>query len=379
MPNSLYVHIPFCLKRCVYCDFVSGIYSPDIESSYIAALKKEILNINQEITMSTLYIGGGTPSVLSSDVLTDLVIEIFNNFEFREYFEATIEVNPGTLSSEKIQAVRPFGINRVSIGVQSFDDSVLKSLGRIHTAGDSAQAVSIAGNAGFKNISVDLLYGVPGQSLASWEETLKKTVELKPQHVSTYELTVEEGTLLYDRIKAGKLRRPEEERIVEMYDYAVDYLSSQGYVHYEICNFALPGFSCKHNLNYWDSGEYFGAGLGAHSFVDNKRFYNTDDINKYISALSDNESTVVKTEEITKDKAVSEAFYLGLRKTDGINLSKISAVFDMDIFDRYKKEIEETLDAGLIERYSSATSKDDYLRLTRKGLLLSNEVFLKFV
>ncbi len=379
MPRSLYVHIPFCLKRCIYCDFVSGIYSPDIESSYINALKKEIRSIHHEITMNTLYIGGGTPSVLSSEALSDLVIEIFNNFDFSEGCEATIEMNPGTLSREKIQAVQPFGINRVSIGVQSFDDSVLRSLGRIHTADDSAQAVAIAGDAGFKNISVDLIYGVPGQSVASWEETLKKTVELKPRHISTYELTVEEGTLLYDRIKAGKLKMPEEERIVEMYDYAVDYLSSRGFVHYEICSFALPGFYCRHNLNYWDSGGYLGAGLGAHSFVDNKRFYNTDDINKYIRALSDNESTVAKAEEITKDKALSEVFYLGMRKTSGINLSKISGVFGMDIFDHYQKELEEMLDAGLIERYSSGKSKDNYIRLTRKGLLLSNEVFHKFI
>jgi len=417
MPASLYVHVPFCLKRCIYCDFVSGIYDPEKADAYIKALKKEISGIPSTTQFSTLYIGGGTPTALSTHTLADLIKHIFLHFNFSPLhpptgkggqggYEATIEANPGTVDFEKLHALRLAGINRISIGIQSFNDDELAFLGRVHTAEEAEHAVSLARDAGFENIGIDLIYGVPGQNIVSWEKTLENAVRLKPAHISTYELTVEKGTALYEYLKnpplsrgnigecsplwqrgvrgnfamkniskADNLRLSDEEKIIEMYECTIDYLTSKNYIHYEISNFALPDYLCKHNLNYWDRGEYYGAGLGAHSFIDHKRFYNTGDPEFYINALTENKSPVQETEQITDDKAIAETFFLGLRKTGGINLKTVSESYKKDLVRLYQKEIKELEEAGLIE-YNSRSFN---LKLTRKGLLLSNEVFTRFM
>ena len=423
MVFSLYVHIPFCLKRCIYCDFVSGIYDPEKEGAYLQAIKKESLNIPDKTLLTSLYIGGGTPTVLSADTLSDLITCIFKQLSFEKNYEATIEANPGTLGKEKLSAIFSSGINRISIGIQSFNDDELNLLGRLHSSHDAEQAVYLAMDAGFKNIGIDLIYGIPEQDIKSWRKTLKKAVSLKPEHISTYELTVEKGTLLYEYMKAdayatnntknnncgschfrvggnpeqsgkdmdscsrrndGKGQRRifkeqhkliplKEEKIIEMYNYTIDYLESEGFVHYEISNFALPDYFCRHNLNYWDRGEYYGVGLGAHSFIKGKRFHNTAILDDYINLISADKSPVKETEEITKDKAMSEAIFLGLRKTTGINLKTFYQTQGRDILTVYHKEIKELQEAGLIELMG------DNIRLSRKGLLLSNEVFIKFI
>ncbi|MDP3296181.1 MAG: radical SAM family heme chaperone HemW [Thermodesulfovibrionia bacterium] len=439
MVFSLYVHIPFCLKRCIYCDFVSGIYDPEKEGAYLQAIKKEIHNISygnypspiplpqgegvRGRVFSSLYIGGGTPTVLSADALSDLITCIFKQLSFVKNYEATIEANPGTLGKEKLSAIFSSGINRISIGVQSFNDDELNLLGRLHSSHDAEQAVYLARDAGFENIGIDLIYGIPEQNIESWKKTLEKAVNLKPKHISTYELTVEKGTLLYEYMKAdayatnntknnncgschsrvggnpeqsgkdmdscfrrndGKGQRRifkeqhkliplKEEKIIEMYNYAIDYLESEGFVHYEISNFALPDYFCRHNLNYWDRGEYYGVGLGAHYFIKRKRFHNTAILDDYINLISADKSPVKETEEITEDKAMSEAIFLGLRKTTGINLKTFYQTQGSDILTVYHKEIKELQEAGLLEL------REDNMRLTRKGLLLSNEVFIKFI
>ncbi|MBI4838353.1 MAG: radical SAM family heme chaperone HemW [Nitrospirae bacterium] len=402
--QSLYVHIPFCLKKCIYCDFVSGIYNPAKADAYIEALKKEIQNISDAIYpssvhlpgTSTLYIGGGTPTALSTECLTDLITNIFAHFNFKsphppfnkggqergKNYEATIEANPGTVDRTKLSAILSSGINRLSIGVQSFDDNALACLGRLHTAEDAERAVLLAGEAGFKNIGIDLIYAIPGQGMAGWEKTLKKAVSLKLQHISAYELTVEKGTMLYEYIKnppippltkGGKGGFLDEEKIIEMYNYAIDYLTSEGYIHYEISNFSLPGYQCRHNLNYWQRGEYYGAGTGASSFINGKRLHNTERIDDYIKLISANKSPVKDTEVITKEQALSEAIFLGLRQTEGINADFFSQKYGKDLLAYYRKEIAELEDAGLL------AFKGNHLRLTRKGILLSNEVFKKFM
>lgn len=375
MALSLYVHIPFCLKRCIYCDFVSGIYNPEKEAAYIKALKKEILNISHKTTFRTLYIGGGTPTVLSTEALSDLITCIFRHFNFIENYEATIEANPGTLDKKKLQTIRSLGVTRISIGIQSFNNEELDCLGRLHSSDDAEQAVCLVKDAGFENIGIDLIYGIPGQNIDSWRRTLERAVSLRPKHLSSYELTVEQGTLLYDYIKTNKLKRMGEEKIIEMYNYAIDFLTAKSFVHYEISNFAMPDYYCRHNLNYWNRGEYYGVGLGAHSFIKGKRFYNTDSLEDYIRALSENKSPVKETEVITKDKAFSEAIFLGLRKTRGINPKTLHESYGKDILTLYQKEIRELQDAGLME----LNGTDSYIRLTRKGLLLSNEVFTRFM
>jgi len=390
MSVSLYVHIPFCLKRCIYCDFVSGIYGPGKANVYIEALKKEIDTVPAKTAMSTLYIGGGTPTSLSTDTLSDLIRHIFTHISFsspsgidgKAGNEATIEANPGTVDTAKLQTVRSLGINRISIGVQSFDNGELDFLGRIHSSEEAEQAVYFARDAGFENIGIDLIYGIPGQTLARWKKTLEKAVSLRPEHISTYELTVEEGTMLYECLQnppSSKTNLPEEDKIIEMYEYIIDYLTSEGYIHYEISNFARPGYFCRHNLNYWDRGEYYGTGLGAHSFKEGKRFYNTDHLDEYIQALSTDRSPVKETEHITEDKALSEAIFLGLRKIDGINIEHFSKRYKVNLLIRFEKEIREFQEAGLVEIVESGCSYETNLRLTRKGLLLSNEVFARFI
>lgn len=372
MTLSLYVHIPFCIKKCIYCDFISGIYNPEKAASYVNALKTEISRIPCDAEFSTLYIGGGTPTVLSTEVLTEIIDFIFSELEFSENYEATIEANPGTVDSEKLTAVFLSGINRISIGVQSFNEEELVFLGRIHNQKDSEAAVAIARDSGFSNIGIDLIYGIPGQSLNSWKATLKKAVSLSPQHISTYELTVEEGTDLYAMMKSITIN---EETIIKMYEYTVDFLTSNDYLHYEISNFARPDFFCRHNLNYWDRGEYYGAGLGAHSLVNNQRYHNTGNIKDYTRLLSINKSPLIHSESIDTEKALSEEFFLGLRKTAGIRLKTLSKSYGIDIADRYQKEISKLTAAGLLE-FDTSTS---LMKLTRKGLLLSNEVFTEFI
>jgi oxygen-independent coproporphyrinogen-3 oxidase len=427
MPISLYVHIPFCIKRCIYCDFVSGAYTPEKAAAYLVALKKEISSIPADRPLSTFHIGGGTPTVLTADQLSDLIKRIFGHFNFTDDHEYTIEANPGTISREKLISIRSAGMNRISIGVQSFDNDELKFLGRIHTGQEAEEAVRLARDAGFENIGVDLIYGIPGQDIETLKHSLEKAVSLKPNHISAYELTVEEGTGLYtllnstSQLKASaqadsiiplnpplskgdsyssllqrgargdfsnenvsaKIKLPLEEQIIEMYEYTIDYLASKGYLHYEISNFGLPGSFSRHNLNYWERGDYYGAGVGAHSFVNNTRSHNTAELERYLDLLSGGKKPVEHSEEITSDEAVSEAIFLGLRKTEGINIEAFSRRYKINLPVLYEKEIKELKEAGLIEigmpacRQAGAYETD--IRLTRKGLILSNEVFVRFI
>ena len=396
MPISLYVHIPFCVKRCIYCDFVSGPYTPEKAAAYLTALKKEISSIPVDRLLSTFYIGGGTPTVLTSDQLSGLINHIFEHFNFSPPLtkrgqwggESTIEANPGTLDNNKLVKLRSAEMNRISIGVQSFNNNELAFLGRIHTEPEAEEAVRLARDSGFENIGIDLIYGIPGQDIKSWKRTLEKAVSLKPDHISAYELTVEEGTQLHQKINNPSFLLPldkgrkdmlNEELIIEMYEYTIKYLSSTGYIHYEISNFALPGSFSMHNLNYWDRGDYYGAGAGAHSFVNNTRSYNTANLDQYLKLVSGKKTPLEHLEEITAEKALSEAIFLGLRKTEGINVEAISRRYSRNILTLYEKEIKELQEAGLIETSCSECSYETDIRLTQKGLLLSNEVFVRFI
>ena len=374
MARSMYVHIPFCLKRCAYCDFVSMPYDPSKEISYIHALKMEIARcLVDTAPLQSLYIGGGTPTVISQEALEGLIGYIFDRLGLTGDAEVTVETNPGTSNVEKFRMLHSLGVNRLSIGVQSFNDRELMVLGRVHDPDEAEEAVVAARGAGFENIGIDLIYGIPGQDIDSWKRTLERAVGVDPSHISTYELTIEEGTVLYEHIKGGGLTPLEDDEIIEMYEYAIDYLSSQGFIHYEISNFALPGYQCRHNLNYWDRGEYYGVGLGAHSFISGWRYRNTDDLEEYVDALLTGRSPVKDSEYITGSREVSEAVFLGLRKTEGIRLDSFSRRYGVDLVECYRDEIRWLEDAGLVE------IADGLLRLTRRGLRLSNEVFVRFM
>lgn len=374
MPDFLYIHIPFCIKKCLYCDFFSVPYNAQLAENYTDALCKE-LSLKKDFAQSlnTIYIGGGTPSLLPDECFTKLFQCLRNNYHFPPDIEITVETNPGAISESKIQTLLDAGANRFSIGVQSFQDDELKFLGRIHNSGDATRTIETLIKHGIENFSIDLMYGIPGQTRESWEISIAKAAELSPSHISTYELTLEENTPLYTIIKSDPITMPDEDLILRMYDQAIDYFADCGYEHYEISNFALPGFKCSHNLNYWNRGEYIGAGAGAHSFINGVRTKNIADVNKYIYSL--NSGIIQETESfmITPAESLKEIIFLGLRKTEGINAkdNPSSTIYDREALKKLFDASGEMICEGYLEL------NEDYLRLTRKGIVISNTIIVK--
>jgi len=375
----LYIHIPFCIKKCLYCDFLSVSYNESLAKAYTDALCKElVLKKNLAGGLKTIYIGGGTPTILPDECFKQLFTCLKENYSLAASAEITVEANPGTVDKAKINTLLSLGVNRISIGVQSFNDDELKTLGRIHTSDEAMRAIEAIKKSGIKNFSIDLMYGIPGQTLDSWKHTLAKAVEFSPAHISSYELTPEKNTPLYEMIntppppsplgKVGqeRVKMPDEELILSMYNYAIDYLASKGYEHYEISNFAMPQFRCIHNLHYWDRGEYIAAGAGAHSFIKGFRSKNTEDLRRYIKDLNKRIIPETESTEIKCEDAIKEFIFLGLRKTEGISLSKAEELGpDMPSVCR------ELIEEGHLE------IKGGYLRLTRKGLPIANAVIVR--
>lgn len=378
MPNALYIHIPFCIQKCLYCDFFSVPYNESLAITYIDALCKELhLKKDSADTLRSIYIGGGTPSLLPDDCFQQLFKCLRENYHLLPAVEITVEANPGTVNESKINTMLSFGVNRLSIGVQSFNDTELKILGRIHISDDVLKSIEIMEKVGIKNFSIDLMYGIPGQTMDLWKESISKAVAFSPAHISTYELTPEKNTPLYELIKSNKIKMPEEEMILEMYNYAIDYLVSCGYEHYEISNFALQGFRCIHNLNYWNRGDYIGVGAGAHSFINNLRSRNTVDINKYIENLNKGISTEIESTMLTPEDSLKEFIFLGLRKTEGININKLPSFIPPlargdtggcnSLFDASKDMVAE----GYLN------IEKGYLRFTRRGIVISNTIIVR--
>jgi oxygen-independent coproporphyrinogen-3 oxidase len=374
MPDYLYIHIPFCIKKCLYCDFFSVPYNAQTAINYTDALCKE-LSLKKDFARSlkAIYIGGGTPSLFPDECFTKLFQCLRNNYHFSTDIEITIEANPGTLDKLKVNTLVSTGVNRLSVGIQSFHDNELLFLGRIHNAEEAFRSIDLIKTAGIKNFSIDLMYGIPGQTMDSWKASLRNTVELSPTHISTYELTLEENTPLYAIIKSDAIVATDEDLVLEMYPYTIDYLADHGYEHYEISNFALPGFKCIHNLNYWNRGEYIGAGAGAHSFVNRVRTKTIADINKYIDSL--NSGIIHETESliITPGESLKEIIFLGLRKMEGINVKNIhsSLIAERKTLEKLIYASRELIDEGYLEL------NEDYLRLTRKGIVISNTIIVK--
>jgi len=380
-PGFLYIHIPFCIRKCIYCDFLSVTYDESYAKEYVDALCKElVLKKDSAGALKTIYIGGGTPSVLPEESFNQLFRSIRNNFEFSSGIEITVEANPGTLNESKIEALFSLGVNRISIGVQSFNDNELKTLGRIHSSDDAVKSIELIKKAGINNFSIDLMYGIPGQAMNSWKDTLSRAVGFSPKHISSYELTPEKGTPLYEMIEPapplnsplgkgghrGVIKMPDEELVLDMYNFAIDYLASGGYEHYEISNFALRGFRCIHNLNYWDRGEYIGAGAGAHSFINGVRSKNTGDIKKYMETVNNGIIPEIESMRLTRTDEIKEFIFLGLRKTEGITITKAKEL-GLNIPDSCK----ELIDEGYLEM------NENYLRLTRKGIAISNTIIVR--
>ncbi len=375
MNLALYLHIPYCKQKCPYCDFNS--YANGINKDFIPALKEEIgiksKNIDQ-YQIGSVFFGGGTPTTLSSAQITDILNFIFKKFSIASDCEISIEANPGTVDYQYLKTLRKSGFNRISLGCQSFHDGLLKRIGRIHDCDDIYKSFSAAKKAEFENISLDLMFGLPGHTLEIWTDTLQKAVQLKPNHFSVYNLTIEKETPFYDQFQKGELTLSSDELQLKMYERAVEYLSQAGYVHYEISNFAVKGYECRHNKIYWNNNEYLGFGPGAASYLNGTRSKNVLSPEKYIQTLLDKkEIPLFEKETLDTKKSMGESLMLGLRMLRGINLPDFERRFGKSVDSEFGEKIRKLQNEQLLEY------NDEVLKLTHKGILFSNEVFVELV
>ena len=371
---GLYIHIPFCLKKCSYCNFnsFSGANIQD-QKDYCDAVKKEINAFKgKDLKVKTIYVGGGTPTILDGSVLEGLLKHIKQAFDVLPDAEITMEANPKTIDADKLNILKASGFNRLSIGMQDLSDKILKTLGRVHNRQDFLEAYKAARKAGFNNVNVDIIYGVPEQSISKLKDTLKEVIELNPEHISAYGLTYEENTPMIEMTKSGKLKRLSEETEAEMFYLVKDTLETT-YKHYEISNFAKMGFESRHNNIYWDNNDYLGIGAGACSRIEGVRRENIRDYHEYIRLIKERDSAILYSEQISKDLEIKEAVFLGLRKLDGINLKEWKTRYGLGFFDLFDIKVKKLVELGLLE-----ASKEN-VKLTRKVLILSNEVFVEFV
>jgi oxygen-independent coproporphyrinogen-3 oxidase len=375
---SLYIHVPFCVRKCSYCDFVSVPFQRDTAQGYLQALELEMRYYaerlsNEQRQVGTVFIGGGTPSLLPAGDLAWLLDKLQHYFNWQLDAEVTVEANPGTVDKEKLQALYHGGVNRLSLGVQACQPQLLKLLGRVHNLNQAIQAVDTARQVGFTNLSLDLIFGVPGQTLTDWQQSLKLLTELEPQHLSCYSLQLEEGTPLTAAVNRGELKRCDEDLELAMYNEAINFLNSNGYQHYEISNFAKPGFQSRHNLVYWHNQQYLGLGPAAHSHLNWQRWANTGDISQYIKGMQQGAPELSEHYQITEADAMSETMFMGLRVLKGVNLDQFAERFSRSITDIWPKETAKLIEQGLVENTGT------HLRLTPKGLPLANIVFSEFV
>jgi oxygen-independent coproporphyrinogen-3 oxidase len=372
---ELYIHIPFCVKKCLYCDFLSFLADEKTKEKYIEALCDELLYIGSERCdkpLRSVFIGGGTPSVLPAEQIVRVMETVKSRFVFAPDAEVTIECNPGTLDEDKLKAYKECGINRLSLGLQSSHESELKSLGRIHSYEDFVSCIRMAEEAGFDNINVDLMSGLPGQNESSFEETLRKVCTLSDRikHISAYSLIVEEETPFGQMYEDGKLELPDEEEDRRMYHMTSRILKEYGFERYEISNYARPGYECIHNIGYWTGVEYFAAGLDAASFYGHCRYSDTPDMEEY---LKDPLAGPVLIEKLDQSGLMSEYMILGLRLTEGVSVSGFENRFKTGMFDIYGKEIGRFIQDGLLEHTG------DRIKLSEKGLDLANFVMRAFI
>jgi len=380
---GIYIHIPFCRSRCSYCDFATGAYEGRLAEHYVRALVAEIAafdparlppgsDVAREV--DTIYFGGGTPSLLAPRQVDDILDAVREKFRVDSRAEVTMEMNPGTVTPELAAEFRGAGVNRASFGLQTFDDEQLRRLGRTHTADDARRTLTVLRDAGFTNVSFDLIAGLPGHTVEQWSRNLDEALALRPEHLSLYLLEVHEGTPLADQLRRGFWPLPDPDAAAEMYRTLCENTSAAGYERYEISNFCLAGFESRHNLKYWTGAPYYGFGCSAHSFDGRSlRWSNERDAARYCELVETMGAAVVERVELSDEEAASESLFLGLRLSCGVNLVEHRARFGSDVRLKYGDDLRRFTDAGLVEL------EGDLLRLTRDGALLSNEVFAAFV
>ena len=375
---GIYIHIPFCKSKCNYCDFNSFAKKDDCIDNYINAVKQEIEEYaknNKDILVKTIYIGGGTPSYIKEKYMEELIETIKQNIEIVSNAEITIEANPGTVNKRKLECYYKIGINRLSIGLQSVNDKLLKLLGRIHDFEDFLETVRLANTVGFSNINADCMIGLPNQNIYDVEETLNVLIDLKLTHISVYSLIVEPNTTLENKINSGELKLPDEEIERYMYWFAKRKLEENGYLHYEISNFARPLYRSKHNLDCWNQKEYKGFGVSASSYENGVRYTNIADINKYIKNIEEKKlkENYIIEEKQDREAMMKEYMLLGLRKITGVNITEFRRKFGTTPLYKYNKELTKLVREGLIE------ANEYSIRVSKKGLDLANLVWEEFV
>ncbi len=375
---GIYIHIPFCLRKCSYCDFYSvPVPEKDLLESYTDHLILELqakASDWQDRNFSTIYLGGGTPSLIAPAQIDRIIASIFGSYNMLSEPEISMEANPATLSIQALKELKQAGINRLSLGVQSFQDDELQLLGRIHGAQEVWETVAGLERAGFTNYNIDLIYGIPGQSLQSWMNNLGMAVKCHPQHISTYLLQLDPATPLAKKIKQGALPEADEDLEASMYYSSIDYLQSEGYQHYEISNFSQPNYACRHNLIYWQAHEYLGLGAGAVSYRDDQRILNQADFKAYLNAIDGSQGCAVEVlETMSPREKFLDAIILGLRLTAGIRPEELLQRFGIDFSREYHATIEKLARQGLLN------VEEGRIALSRKGYFLSNQVLYHFV
>ena len=379
-PAGVYIHTPFCRSRCSYCDFATGMYDAAAAERYVRSLVNEITSWGEVETgepvntVDTIYFGGGTPSLLSPVQLETLLNAVRERFSVSGDAEVTLEINPGSATPETLASFRSLGINRASFGAQTFDDRELARLGRSHTADDTRRTLRYLRDAGFTNVSFDLIAGLPGQTMAGWQRNLDEAFALQPEHLSFYLLEVHQGTPLAGHIRDGLQPQPDEDLAAEMYGAMLDRAVAAGYEHYEISNLCLPRYESRHNTKYWTAAPYYGFGCSAHSYDGyRRRWANERDPAGYMDLIEQGRTPIVVKTQLSEVDAQAEAVFLGLRMMQGLSLKEYGRNFGTDLRVQHEDDLERFREAGLIECHG------DLLKLTRAGALLSNEVFAAFV
>lgn len=376
---EIYIHIPFCVKKCRYCDFLSAPAGKEMQDAYMESLCRELTERSKDCSdyrVSTIFIGGGTPSVVEPAWISRIMDILRENYDLWEDAEITMEMNPGTVNRESLKIYKDAGFNRLSIGMQSTNDEELKTLGRIHSYEQFLEAYNQAREVGFDNINVDIMSALPGQSYESYETTLKRVAELvpPPEHISAYSLIVEEGTPFYEEYENGKLSLPDEDTERQMYELTGAFLKQYGYERYEISNYARKGRECRHNIGYWERKNYLGFGIGAASMMENVRFQNATDINEYIKSPC---GVGEEDQVLSLDEQMEETMFLGLRLTKGVSFAEFQKRFGVTIDEVYGSVIRKHMEDGLLKE--SVSGGERYLSLTEKGLDVSNYVMADFL
>lgn len=370
---AMYIHIPFCISKCYYCDFNSYSDKNEYILDYIKHVNNELKMYSKIVSkykIKTIFIGGGTPSSIKASYIYEILKNIYKNFNVSDIIEVSIELNPKTVDDEKLKTYKEIGINRISIGCQSLQDKILKSIGRVHTSSDFYKTYELIIKHGFSNINVDLMFGLPEQSTNDVLSTLSDITSLEVNHISLYSLIIEEGTKFYNWYNNSKIKLPEEDEERNMYHQSIDYLKDQGYNHYEISNFAKSGFECEHNLFYWQLKPYIGIGLGAHSNIGGKRFWNYGDFESYFVNIRDGMLPISGEEVINTEMEMAEFLILGLRLIKGISKKEFYQRFNISVDDVYGEVLKTHRESGLLY------IDEEYIKFTSKGLDLANLVLV---